>query len=389
MARSKPKIALNMTTLNRGGVLQRAISFIRNLDGDLAGFDWNLFVSARVAAELKNDGTTVTVPISVFPTSPARNGQARREIAAAINAADSDLVFTFAGPSYLKLKQPELMGVVDGWVTHSDRFAWQNLPTLRHRIGLYLSSMYKKGWIKKADAFVVQTETAGRGLADRVKLQPSTIHVVPNAIAPWYLELQPERFDKNRHDKSSEHLQVFYFAAAYSHKRHDMIPDVAVEMQRQGKSDFEFLVTLPEDDPLTLEMFNKARRLGVSEKINNIGPVPVTRGIELYHSSDICFVPSILETFSATYIESMATLTPMVVADLGFAKEICGTAACYFSPCDPADAAEKILQVATEPTLRKKLVDNGLKQLRAFPDVPQQMKMYTETLTSVLEMVAG
>ena len=38
--------------------------------------------------------------------------------------------------------------------------------------------------------------------------------------------------------------------------------------------------------------------------IENIGPVPVNQGAKLYQESDICFVPSILETFSATYLEA-------------------------------------------------------------------------------------
>ena len=68
---NKPKIALNMTTLNQGGVIQRAMSFIGNLDSALSEFDWHLLASKTINAQLKATQTTTTVPVSVYETTPA------------------------------------------------------------------------------------------------------------------------------------------------------------------------------------------------------------------------------------------------------------------------------------------------------------------------------
>ena len=68
--------------------------------------------------------------------------------------------------------------------------------------------------------------------------------------------------------------------------------------------------------------------------------VPLSKLPELYRNSDICFIPSVLETFSATYVEAMATGRPIVASDLDFAHAVCQESAVYFDPRDPVAAAE-------------------------------------------------
>ncbi len=57
------------------------------------------------------------------------------------------------------------------------------------------------------------------------------------------------------------------------------------------------------------------------------------------------FIPSLLETFSTSYLEAIAARKPLVVANTKFSKEICGEYANYYSPTDVDDAYSVLLNV--------------------------------------------
>ena len=377
---NKPKIALNMTTLNQGGVIQRAMSFIGNLDSALSEFDWHLLASKTINAQLKATQTTTTVPVSVFETSPSKNTASRKLIAKSITEINPQMVYTFGGPSYLKLAAPELTGITDGWMTHSDAEAYRSVPRLRNRWGLKLASRYKLQWCKKASHFIVQTETSKQGLAASGKINLNRIHVIPNALSPWYRNADYEITKQNH----SQPIKIFCFAAAYSHKRHDMLPDVCKHLERLGLNDFEILITLPDDNPITQSVMSHAKSIGVAKRIRNLGPIPATDGVKIFQQCHICFMPTVLETFSATYLEAMATRTPIVTSNREFATEICGTGALYFESSNAQVAAAKIFEVVTQPEVGKNLVAEALKQLEVFPNVEQQMNIYRQTLSTLL-----
>ncbi|MCH2181528.1 MAG: glycosyltransferase [Mariniblastus sp.] len=375
MSSPQPVIALNMTTLNQGGVLQRAVSFIENMPTGLDAFQWRLFISKRVKQELDQRAIQLDCPVSVFEHSPARRASLRHQIARAIDATSPGLVFTFCGPSYLKLSAPELMGVADGWVTHSTRQAYRSLSPWQNRLGLYLASRYKRGWFGTAQQWIVQTETAKRGLAERCHVPTDKIHVVPNALAPWYQTDEPIELRQ-----AGQTLRILYFAAPYAHKRHAWLPAICKVIEELGERNFEIVITIDPSSPIAQKVMAEARRLGVANRIVNLGSVPVADGLNVYRGAHICFVPSILETFSATYLEAMATRTPIVACDLDFARETCGQAAVYFEPASPRDAARKILETATDADRCQQLGQLGRQQLSRYPDGEQQMSLYRDLI---------
>ncbi|MEE2825721.1 MAG: glycosyltransferase family 4 protein [Planctomycetota bacterium] len=373
-----------MTTLKQGGVLQRAVSFIENLPSAMGDFQWRLFLSQRVQNELDQRSIQVAQPVSLFEQSPARRTKLRKQISRAIDAAAPDLVFTFCGPSYLKLSAPELMGVADGWVTHSTREAYRSLSPWRNRLGLYLGSRYKRHWFRTAQSWIVQTGTAKRGLAERCQLPAERIHIVPNALAPWYRGDQPIELWQ-----TGQKLRILYFAAPYSHKRHTWLPAICKVIEELGERNFEIVITIDPSSPIAQTVMAEARRLGVENRIVNLGSVPVADGLNVYRGAHICFVPSILETFSATYLEAMATRTPIVACDLDFARDTCGQAAVYFESANPRDAAKKILDTARDAEQCKRLGQLGREQLSHFPNGQQQMALYRDLIQETINQLTS
>jgi glycosyltransferase involved in cell wall biosynthesis len=103
-----------------------------------------------------------------------------------------------------------------------------------------------------------------------------------------------------------------------------------------------------------------------------VGPVPVSRGPEMYRTCHMLFLPSVLETFSANYPEAMAMGLPIVTTNLSFARDVCGEAGAYFEPMNARDAAETIGRLCGDERLWNSLVVEGKRILRSLPN--QQMK---------------
>ena len=143
---------------------------------------------------------------------------------------------------------------------------------------------------------------------------------------------------------------------------------------------FQFVLTLPADSRLVRTIQHRARSLGVHDRIENQGPVPVAQGPELYRRSHVCFLPTVLESFSAAYPEAMAMGLPIITTDLAFARDLCGDAALYFQPNNARSAAAQLLRVTQDGSLRRRLVQEGMKVLGTLPSSAQQYQRYRELL---------
>ena len=71
---------------------------------------------------------------------------------------------------------------------------------------------------------------------------------------------------------------------------------------------------------------------GLTDRILNLGPVDLEDLPNVYRASDALFLPTLLESFSGTYLEAMHYGLPILTTDLDFARNICRDAALYFDP---------------------------------------------------------
>lgn len=358
-------VLLNATSISVGGGIQAVVSFIRHvLDRD-TGLRWHFALSRPVAKQLAQFGiSSRSLGADVFDVAPARDKRARRMLRDIESRVRPSLVFTFFGPAYVRFRSPHLCGVADGWVTHATSMAYSVLGGIRRSITVFLKCVYKGLWYRAADRWLVEEQAARRGLSRRYALPAERIAVISNACADHYRIAQgvPPLLQPNGR------FRLLTFAAYYVHKNLEIIPAVAAELRRRGLGDrFEFIITIPSDEPALARLNATARQFDVTQMINNVGPIDLADGPRLYRSCDAAFVPTLLETFSATYPEAMTMGLPIITTDLDFAKGICGAAAVYYRPKDPSAAADAISRVYSCAAFREQLVAEGTNQLARFP----------------------
>ena len=100
-----------------------------------------------------------------------------------------------------------------------------------------------------------------------------------------------------------------------------------------------------------------------SSPVQPLGPEKVAA---LYRNAEVFVYPSVVESFGHPLLEAMAAAIPIVAADVPINRELCQSAALYFSPFDAEACAIQIQNLLTSPLLRESLVRQGKERARLY-----------------------
>ena len=365
------KIIINTTVLVIGGGIQVAKSIIEELKNNPEN-QYYIFLSPFVEQELKGISFDKNFKFYTFPISPSQILK-RNEIIKRFSQLEEeicpDLVYTVFGPSYWKPKSIHICGFADGWCYNPRTIAFSNL-TFFNKIKIKLLIKYKNFYIKKTtDHLVVETNVAKENIVKLLKYPRSKVHVIGNTCSAVYDEYQPKYIESNTRN-------LFTLSAYYNSKNLDIINEVSKVLIEKSKKTFHFFLTI--DETIFKEKF------GDNEMVFNLGPQPIEKGPKLYDTYDALFLPTLLETFSASYPEAMKMRKPILTSNLDFARDVCGDAAMYFNPLDPNDIAEKIINTFN-PETKKKLIRNGQSRLLEFETSKSRKDKYLKIFNTLIK----
>lgn len=378
------KILVNASTCVVGGGMQVAAAFVSRALQEPGPVSFRFALSPQVAANLPGL-TPHDSRVAIVTPSPARlwQGHASRHALQAIeNQFRPDVVFTVFGPAYVRFRSPHVCGFADGWVTHPAKHALSALPALQ-RARIVATSKYKERHLSRRDYYWVETETARRGLSRLLRLDATQTKVIANCYAPCFAQYARAAGGP----RTDATVRVLTLAGPYPHKQLLIIPEVARLLARRSPTrTYRMVVTLPHDGPEVTRFWAKATELGVMSMIQNAGTLRISECPRWYDASDMLFLPTLLETFSATYLEAMVMGRPIVTTDLDFARDVCGEAAQYFSPLSANDAADAIAAVATNSELRQRLVQHGYDRLQLYPTPEGKYEQTMRWLAEVADL---
>lgn len=108
----------------------------------------------------------------------------------------------------------------------------------------------------------------------------------------------------------------------------------------------------------------EAKKLG--DRVRFTGEVSDEEVRRYLHHADALLFPSFYEGFGLPPLEAMACGCPVIASSAASIPEVCGDAALYFNPADPAAIAAQIRRLRSSEALRDELRERGRDRARAF-----------------------
>jgi glycosyltransferase involved in cell wall biosynthesis len=221
--------------------------------------------------------------------------------------------------------------------------------------------------LKYANHIIAQTQTMRNRLMQIYGIAPEKISVCSNAYK------MPSENNKisdltSKIERVEGTYYLFCLTHYYPHKNLEILVELA-KLIKEKKMPFKIVITISaKQHPAAKNLLSSINKANLESVILNIGPVASSELQNCYHSVDALLLPTLLESFSGTYLEAMIYQKPIFTSDLDFAREICGDAACYFNPLDATEILKVIEKTFNNPLEIEYLVSKGNDRIKNLPD---------------------
>jgi len=257
-----------------------------------------------------------------------------------------------------------------------------------HRFGYHLTI---KTAVNKAKKIIAVSWNTKKDLQQLFRTDDKKISVIYEGVHEKFQPLKSEQDLKKIEDVKKKYGLAFngkpYLLYTGVWRSHKNLPKL-LKAFHILKNDYDYqgsLVITGRKDPMYApELEEKALSLKLEDDVIFTGLVDEKDLVHLYNGAQAYVFPSLYEGFGLPPLEAMQCGIPVVASNISSIPEICGKDnAVFFNPEDPEDMAEKIFNVTSEPSLREKLIANGLKRVKNFSwqkMTEQTLKVYHQAL---------
>ncbi|NDJ57185.1 glycosyltransferase family 4 protein [Enterobacteriaceae bacterium 4M9] len=364
------KLLINASNLYVGGGVQVAVSYIE--EAVRINRPFCAAVSPVVYSQLSDIAKSSCVQIDKSPSGMLNFGT-RRKLDEIVSTCEITTVFTIFGPSYWSpRKVHHIVGFALPWLIYDTQSVFKKLTWKNKLKTILLSFLQPFFYRKNANAIITETEDVSLRVKKLLKKPDIDVYTVSNTLNDIFKD--DKQYDYSAIDKlpvkSAEDFWLLTISHNHPHKNLDTIK----ELVKRLPPNYKFVTTL--DESFADELSSEHR-----ERIIRLGAVTLFQCPPLYQTCDALFLPTLLECFSASYLEAMYTNKIILTSDLSFARAVCKDSAIYFDPYDINDIIDKILIVGEDSALRTEKTLSGKQVLSSFPDARQRAIKYFEILS--------
>lgn len=377
------KILVNTisTKKNAGGAFQIAYNFLlKTLHYEDENIEWYYITSSDLHEVLGSFfKEIINSHYFVFPTQPDYLGsyyRVKKCIRRIENDIHPDVVYSITAPSYFSFKTPEVMRFTNPWVTHPNNYSWSVLS----QSSILKTKLYcwnQRRLMRKVHFFITQTETTKQGIIRITNVPSENVKVVSNVL--------PEAFASM--DRSpvvdDEWINIACIGNPVPHKNIDIIPSVLLSLDRLDIKKVRFHTTIPFGHPLERKIIDEVKSYGMFDRIVNHGRVSQKELGDIYRKCQFCFLPTLLEVFSASTVEAMYYGLPIVATDFSFNREVLEDSCLYFHPKNANQAAVQISNLIKNTALQNVLRKKMEQRLSLYDNYDSHFKSIVEFLVKI------
>lgn len=354
------KLLVNTSSSFKGGGIQTSNSFLSECR-KYPENEYHVILGLMLAEVVDADSFPDNFKFYKIPYRPATKvfslSRADGFMSKVENQVKPDCVYSIGGPAYWRPKAPHIMGYTLPHYIYPESPFFKTFSLLQ-KIKWGLKGMVIKHFIEQdADEYVVQTDDVNVRL--REWIGSNKVHTITNAFGSYFIN--PDlTSDLKLPPRQEGEKRLLMLSVYYTHKNFEIINEISAKLDAVGNDRIKFILTLPD------EILKRVFTPTALKRIINIGPIKPRQCPGLYAQADFVFLPTLLECFSANYVEGMVMEKPILTSDMSFAETVCGEAAVYFDPLDADDIIDKTLGLIGSPELQQQLIKQGKERLKVF-----------------------
>ncbi len=227
------------------------------------------------------------------------------------------------------------------------------LMSRKERIRYRLQEKQFAWTVRNASVIYCQTQTMIQRLQNLYH-PPGRIRWLPNVLGRQAREGSAQSAGKIP-DWTEGRFRMICLCRYYGHKNLEIFLPLYQTYRKMLKDTVLFLTIAPQQDPLAARLLRQIEREGLREHIVNLGPIRQSEIGRYFSACRALLFPTLLESFSATYLEAMYYGLPIITSRMDFAYEVCGESALYCDPLSVESLYECIERLRNEPVLAEHL----------------------------------
>ncbi len=236
--------------------------------------------------------------------------------------------------------------------------------------------------IRRASLVIAASHTTARELVNLAGIAPEKIRPVHLGLSPEFRPIH----DQNYLAEIRRRYQLpGIFLLHVGHSRFYKNLETLLECLARLSQEFPDLHLVKVGANFTSTQQQQIERLGLKNKIIEVGKVPAADLPAIYNLAQLLVFPSLHEGFGWPPLEALACGTPVVASNAGALPEILGQATPLLDPCDVSGMVAAIRRLLGDNACRRHYIEAGLMQAAKF-DWAETARKTAEVYLEVIEL---
>ncbi|XZF15380.1 glycosyltransferase [Chitinophagaceae bacterium MMS25-I14] len=268
----------------------------------------------------------------------------------------------------------QLLLIQNAYLLHESGPVWERMNAGSRLYNRFMIA-YTKANLRHAHSFALQTKLIQRQFCTTFNIPADKTFIIPNVLPAF-----PAGNENHALTKSENGIRLLVLSKYYPHKNLEILLPLARLIQEK-KLPITISITISQVESAGAAAFAQQVKQQHTEKIILLtGHVSHKDIPAIYEQHDALLLPTLLESFSGSYLEAMHFRKPIFTSDLDFAKEICGDAAYYFDPLQPSSILDIITQAFADPEKMQQKIAAGSRLLAAMPSLHEVAAGFSEII---------